>query len=506
MNAPAIRERHNSAPPVSLFRAPDMAILSGGRTKPPPLPAEMFGDIWPLVRDLADGAGAPADYVALSMLSVGASLIGGKRRVRPYDTSDWSEPAILWIGAVGDPSSNKSPAIDAATSPLRGMEGDHADGHRVALMLFEASAQRAKAERKNWEADVAAASKDRGETPPLPDAAVIPDEPERRRLLVQDGTPEAVAQILSGNPAGTLHLRDELAGWLSSFDRYSPGGREFWLEAHGGRPFVVDRKGAKAALRVPFTGVSVLGGIQPEKLVDCLLSGADDGLVARFLWAWPDAIPYQRPRRVADVHRLERIYRRLDGLRFGMGAKGDDVPITLPLEGSAGDLFEVWVREHQATLSDTASLFKGFCGKLQGTVLRLSLVSELLRWADGNDRVEPDEIKAETVIAAIEFAETYAKPTAMRVFGDAALPPVERNAAALARYILKSQPRGLNARDMRRTCAIPALKDAERMADAIEALVDADWLRPAPARAGDTPGRARSDYDVNPAIYGENDA
>jgi hypothetical protein len=484
-----------------------MTILSGGRTKPPALPVEMFGTAWPLVHDLADGAGAPDDYVALGMLGVAASLIGGKRRVRPFDTSDWSEPAILWVGAVGDPSSNKSPAIDAATGPLRSIEGDDVDSHRVAMMAHEAAAQRAKQERKNWEKEVEGAAKDRTETPPLPDAAVIPDEPERRRLLVQDGTPEAVAAILSGNPAGTLHLRDELAGWLTSFDRYSPGGREFWLEAYGGRPFTIDRKGSKAVLRIPFNGVSVLGGIQPEKLVDCLLSGADDGLVARFLWAWPDSIEYRRPHRGADTLRLERIYRRLDGLRFDYGAKGENVPVTLPLADKAGDIFEAWVREHQSTLSDTASLFKGFCGKLKGTVLRLALISELLRWADSDTRAEPDEVSAETIVAAIEFAETYAKPTAMRVFGDAALPPVERNAAGLARYILKARPSPLNARDARQQCGVAALKaNHEAMSEAIEHLVDADWLRPAPSRAGDTPGRARSDYLVNPAIYGDRDA
>ena len=95
MSAAALRERVAGAEPVTLWRAPDMSILTGGRTKPPVLPVEMFGTAWPLIRDLAEGAGAPADYVALSMLSVAASLIGGKRRVRPYPTSDWSEPAIL---------------------------------------------------------------------------------------------------------------------------------------------------------------------------------------------------------------------------------------------------------------------------------------------------------------------------------------------------------------------------------------------------------------------------
>lgn len=500
MNAPALADRLTVANTTSIWPVPDMTILGGGRTKSPTLSPDLFGAIWPLIEDLGEGAGAPADYVAISMLGVAASLIGGKRRVRPFASGDWSEPCILWVAAVGDPSSNKSPAIDAATGPLRGMEGDHADDHKSLLMSHEALAQRAKMERKAWEKEVEDATKAAQPTPDLPDSAVLPDEPQRRRLLVQDSTPEAIAAILSGNPSGTLHLRDELAGWLSSFDRYSPGGREFWLEAYGGRHFTIDRRGAAKALRIPFNGVSVLGGIQPEKLASCLLNGVDDGLVARFLWAWPEAVPYRRPRQIADTARLERIYRRLDGLQYGADGKGDAKAITLTLAPKAGDIFEAWVREHQAALSEAASLFKGFCGKLKGAVLRVALVAELLKWADGTGD-EPGEVSIQSIVAAIDFAETYAKPTALRVFGEAALPVVERNAAALGRELLKRQPHEFNARDARRVWGIPSLRDAGDMAAAIDFLIEAGWLRAAPKRAGENPGRYSLDYIVNPVLF-----
>lgn len=490
------------AQPVNIWRAPDLEILTGGRTVPPTMPSDMFGGVWPLIGDIARGAGAPVDYTAIGLIAAVASLVGGKRRVRPFSSGDWSEPCILWAAIVGDPSHNKSPALDPISNALNTLELDHASDHRHAMMAFETRLQRAKAERKLWEKDVEGATKDGQATPDLPDAAVLPDEPQRRRLMLQDGTPEAVAAILVGNPTGTLLLRDELAGWLLSFDRYSPGGRAFWLEAYGGRPFIVDRRSAAGSLRVPFNGVSVLGGIQPEKLVELLLSGSDDGMVARFLWTWPDAIPYTRPTKLADLQRLERLLRRLDGLQPGRDANGERVLITLTLDDRAGDIFEAWIGEHQSGLADTASLYKGFCGKLKGMVLRLALVSELLCWADGDARDEPQAVTASTIVSVIEFVEDYAKPTARRVFGDAALPPVERNAAALARYIQKTKPAKLNARDVRRTCGIPALKSAETLADAIGYLVDADWLRPAPDRDGDTAGRRRSDYIVNPGVIG----
>jgi hypothetical protein len=461
----------------------------------------MFGALWPLVRDLAAGAGAPAEYVAVSILAVAASLIGAKRSVQPFATApQWREPCVLWVAPVGDPSSNKSPAIDAATGPLKGMERELAEHHKAGLIGWHTVAERAKAERAAWQADVKIATKEGVATPCMPDAAVDPDEPQRPRLMVGDVTPEAVMEILAGNPNGILHLRDELAGWLMAFDRYSPGGREFWLEAFGGRHFTVDRKSLKAPLSIQFNGVTVLGGIQPEKLSECLLKTADDGLVARFLWAWPDPIRYQRPTGVADTALLERIYRRLLDLRPARDEEGRAVPIVLMLNDAAGMIFEEWIRDNDTAIGEAAGLYKGFLGKLRGLVLRLSLVVELVAWASGN-APEPTAIRAETLSSVLGFIEDYAKPSAVRVFGDAALPLSERNAAALARHIIKTKAQRINLRAVRRESGIATLKAAADVEAATEALVEAGWLRGMGERAGDTPGKPRKDYLVNPAVH-----
>lgn len=484
----------------TLWPRPDMSILAAGRRAPPTMPGELFGALWPLVGDLAEAAGAPRDYVGLGVLITAASLIGGKRKVRPYVTSDWSEPCILWGAVVGDPSANKSPALDRVTNPLRAIEQDAAGEHTSSRSIWQAEDARAKAERAEWEAAVKMATKAGESTPEMPRAALAPVEPMRRRPLVQDATPEAMGAILAGNPAGTLHLRDELAGWLESFERYSPGGRTYWLEAYGGRPYVVDRvKSGGDPIVIPFNGVSVLGGIQPERLSDALLAGADDGLVSRFLWAWPDKVPFSRPRACADAARLEQVYRRLDGLAWSMGEDGRNAPVALTLEPDAADLFDEWQAEHDADADEMGALYKGMVGKLRGTVLRLSLVSELLRWAIDGGR-EPQSVSLRSVAYAAAYADSYAKPAALRVFGDASLPKVEKHAATLGRWLRRHKPGRINLRTLRRESGLPGLKDADALKAAVDMLVEAEWLRPAPSRAGDTAGRARSDYLVNPAI------
>lgn len=151
----------------------------------------------------------------------------------------------------------------------------------------------------------------------------------------------------------------------------------------------------------------------------------DDGLVARFLWAWPDRRPYARPSRHGNSIALANIYRRLNSLGWGSKSDGSETAITLPLDPAAADVFEQFERENRDVGDEAAGLFKSFCGKLPGLLLRLALVSELVRWAyHGGD--EPRSISAATVGAVADFIVDYAKPAALRVFGDAALPIVER--------------------------------------------------------------------------------
>lgn len=251
----------------------------------------------------------------------------------------------------------------------------------------------------------------------IPEAAIFPEEPVRRRPVVQDATVEALAVILSGNPAGTLMVRDELAGWLN-FDKYSSGNRAFWLEAYGGRPFVVDRlKNAGKPVSLPFSGVSVVGGIQPDRLSDDLLGGVDDGLVARFLWCWPDKVPFERPTSLPDNSRLECAYRSLDGIAWGSGEHGERAPVTLPLTEQAAALFENWGKVQQADADDAGPLYKGTVGKMPGTALRLALVIEYLRWADAGGP-EPVNVSHWSLAAALELADDYIKPMALRVYGD----------------------------------------------------------------------------------------
>lgn len=502
MTAATMREAYERAETIEIWPQPDNTILTAGRRSPVTMPADLFGPAWSLLCDIAEGTSTAPDYAGLGFLTACASLIGGKRRVRPYESSSWSEPCILWAGCVGDPSSRKSPALDAVTEPLRAIELDGAEQHKANIRAWQEASELAKASKASWQAEMRKAVEAGHSPPSMPNEADEPDEPHRRRCMVMDATPEAVGAILAGNPMGTLHFRDELAGWLVGFDRYAPGGREFWLEAFGGRPFTIDRKNMRAPLQIPFNGVSVVGGVQPSKLAAALLNGPDDGLVARFLWGWPDKRPFKRPRRPADMTMLEAVYRRLDGLDWALSADGRQVAVTISLDAKAADVFEAWQADNSANDLESSGLYASFVGKMDGVVLRLALVSELSAWAFAGGN-EPRSISARSLVAAAGFVDDYAKPMAQRVYGDAALPKVERDAATLGRYLIRLGERVVNKRALSRS---PHKSEhglrGEALGDALEHLTTADWLRDASSREGESIGRKREDYAVNPRIFG----
>jgi hypothetical protein len=495
-----IQDAYDNAETFTGFGIPDLSILDEGRRAPPELQPAMFGKAWFELERIAADKGAPVDYVALGWLTVAASLIGSKRRVVPYPGSSWEEPSILWLGLVGDPSHNKSPALDPLQNILRRLEEERVEEHETVLNAWRTDCERAKVETAQWQDQVKAAAKEGLNTPPMPLAAKEPDKPSRRRYVIQDATPESVAGILAGNPQGSLMVRDELAGWLESFDRYNSGGRSYWLEAFGGRPYIVDRKQSPEPLRIPYNGVNVIGGIQPGRLGESLLGLTDDGMAARLLFVWPNRRPWARPSATADLSGFEAAARRLDALDWERDSDQRE-PVRVLLAPGAADVFDRCQQFYRDQEQEAGGLFKSFIGKLSGLTLRLALASEFSRWAyEGG--AEPQVIGASTLEAVADFVAGYALPMAERVYGDAALPEVERNAAILARHIKRKRLRSVNSRQLMREERLPGLRDASALDPALEALVEAGWLKHDPHRKGGTVGRSTKDYAVNPAIWG----
>lgn len=487
-----------SEPGADPWPDPDMSVLRLNRRPPPTLPLDVFGPDWRgWIEDAATAAACPPDYVAAPLLASGSALIGNARWAQ---AGAWTEPPHLWCGVVGDSGGGKSPGADALMRDvLPVIEARMSTDFPDRLRDWQAAREAHTAQTEAWKSDVRAAQK-QGAAPPLPPADDAGMEPQAPRLRQNDVTIEKVASLLaSAAPKGLLVVRDELAGWLLGMNAYNDAGRAFWIEAYGGRPYRVERQKSPQPIDVPRLAVAVTGGTQPDKLAS-LFREADDGLLARFNWFWPEPVAFALGRQVPATCWAADALDRLRLLDLAPGAAPEDRPrpVMVPVAPSVLPRIEAFAQEMQAHQQEASGLMRSAYGKARGTALRLALVLEYLWWC-GRAGMEPPPaiISERAFLAAATLVADYLMPMAERVYGDAACPTVDRNAATLARWIVRTRPAEVHIREIQREARLPGLRDAEAIRAAANALVDAGWLRePEP---GGFQKRARQAYTVNPA-------
>ena len=481
---------------------PDLSVIRRAVAPAPTLDLSAFGPLATWIGQAAECKSAPIDYVAMPLLGSAAGVIGAARWVSPW--SGWREPAILWTMLVGSPSASKSPAMDAVRDPLAIVERNAAASWPETRRAHETAKVAADARRDDWESDARVAVKGGRQAPPKPAEADEPKAPPMPRVVITDATIEATAAILTGNPRGLVLWRDECSAWLGNLGKYGDGDRAFWLEAYGGRPYIVDRMKHAEPLRLDHVAVSIVGGIQPDRLATLLMNGDDDGMAARFLLTWPESVKPCRPRHRPDSSLVTNALGRLRTLDFRTDLESGVLqPRTLPVEPGALDVFQEWREQNYTACQSASGMMASSLGKMPGQALRLALVLELLWWAAGPEGIaEPDQVSAAALGAALALVETYVKPMLARVLGEAALPQIDRHAAVLGRAILSRRAGRINARQVRRDWRLPGLREGPAVAAAINALEEAGWLIPAAARDGGSAGRQRSDYEVDSRVHG----
>lgn len=482
---------------------PDTSVLAENSLPPPDLPIEVFGPEWGgWIQQTATSASAPPDYVAVGLLSTGASLIGNARKCSPW--SGWSEAMALWSCLVGRPSSNKSPALDALRNIIRRMESNLAVTFDETLRQYQTDQEAAKVRTLTWESEVKTAIKNKVSPPVKPEDAIEPDQPARPRISIMSATVEEVVNVMAGQPKGLIQIRDELASWLGDMGKYSSGGgdRGFYLEAFGGRPYISDRvKYSGSPKIIPHLTLSVLGTTQPDKVSSIILKGDDDGLASRFLYVWPERAPLTRPKLSADNEWAFITLHHLHELQMGEDENGNPCPVVRMLTDEAAAEFETWWTAHGDAIEQESGLLAGHMGKMPGVVLRLALILELLWWSASNGNPEPERISRKAVLAAITLAVDYFIPMARRVFGDAGLPQEQRLATCLAKYVVSNRLSRINARQIYRSRVVHGINTAETCKLATAYLEDCDFLKPAPCRSGNSAGAQRGDFIVNPMVY-----
>src|SRR5262245_35664183 len=359
----------------------------------------------------------------------------------------------------------------------------------------ETRAEKAKVEKKEWEKAVAEAVKAKLPTPPKPAAATEPGPFVAPRLSVSDSTIERLAVLVQARPQGLAFVADELARLFLNMKRYSNGqDNEFWLEAWNGKNFIVERQ-SRPPVVLDYLLLGVIGGLQPDKLARAF-EGDDDGMYARFYFAWPEE-PKHQPlsNEVTEIEpEIQNALTRI--VNLPTAEDGVFAPRTVDLSAEGLLVFEAF----RAFLAQLKRALDGrereWAAKGATHVLRLSGTLAYLDWAMLGG-AEPQSIGEQHVEAAVQLWREYFWPHSRAALRQIGLTEKHANARRVLCWIRTNQKTEVSLQEIRRE-ALGRRLDAEQTRTLLDRLGRAGWLKLVTTKTG---GRDIRRWQVNPLLF-----
>lgn len=329
-----------------------------------PAPVEAF------VEALAESTQTPLEMGGLLALGVLAAVLQRRftLRVRP----DWTETLSLFTVVIGAPAERKSPVLSRITKPLREYERERRENDAASIAQGESELRILEGKKAAAEAAAVKGTGSLDEALSLAAQLAAYRCPHELRLLVDDATPEKLAEMME-QQGGSITLCSAEGGVFDSMrGRYDRTvNLDVYLKAWDGEQLTVDRIGRKSN-RVDSPRLTTLLAIQPE-----VLSGLMDdrvmrgrGLVGRFLFAMcrgkigerksaPDPVP----------ERVEQEYRAFIRRLLTVEDGGE-----LHLSRDAND-YRCGFQDHvEKLLAGRWESIQEWAGKLVGTVCRIAAI------------------------------------------------------------------------------------------------------------------------------------
>jgi plasmid stabilization system protein ParE len=482
----------------------------------PPFPVEVLPTaIGAYVSEVALSTQIPADVAA--MVAISALGAAGARFAEVQVGNTHTEPLNIWTISAMDPGDRKSACMEQMAAPIRDAERDMAAllGPDVAQAAEKRKIEEKRLNKLRTIAAEAAKPQDR-------EAAVreleeltqeLAEVPSIPRLLADDITQEAMGTVLARNDGciGIFSAEGGVFGMLAG--RYSSSGKvnlDIFLKGHAGEEIRVDRIGRKSDF-IPHAMITMALAVQPD-----VLTGLGEtreflgrGLVGRFLSSVPETLVgtrMYRNRPVSDYARSE--YHRV--LRALLAILPPDEPIghygcrhTLFIAGSALEQWTAYcddVELRQAAGGDLYSI-RDWGSKLAGAVARIAAGFHLARYAD-----DPAPwlipIEPETILQAWAVGQ-YLIPHALAAYGLMGADKSQALGKRIWAWIVRDNLAQFSLRDCHQALRPTRPNDID---EAVRALVDRGYIRPAQTEQSAGPGRRKLPaYEVNPlAINAQN--
>ncbi|MCC7409240.1 MAG: DUF3987 domain-containing protein, partial [Phycisphaeraceae bacterium] len=451
-----------------------------------PFPVDVLPE--PMARFVSEVAKATATdpaFAALSALVVVAGCIGNRLAIMAKP--GWVQPAVLWGAIVGRSGSTKSPVLKLVKQPLvERLKRDHEDYHKT-LADHEAAMREHEAKLGQWKQTAGIGGMTPAPTAPIP--------PTMRRALVGDVTTEKLGDLSAENPLGLIVVRDELASWAGSFDRYASGGkgsdRPAWLSMYDADSVTIDRKTGKGLIFCERAAVSVLGSIQPGTLGRLFgTAEREAGLLARLLLVHPP----ERPALWTEDELTDataQVWRELlDGLldlEPAHDENGGCRPWIVPLSPEAKAAFIPWHNLHEQerpTIEDDD--LAAHYAKLKGGCCRIALLFEAVNAVTLARR--PDSISGEAMGRAIEVVDWF-KAEARRVYAGMGEDENQRAQRKLV-DLIRQQGGEATPRTLRQQSRqFKTAEDATKALDGLERAKLGSWHYPPTGPQGGRPSR-----------------
>jgi uncharacterized protein DUF3987/bifunctional DNA primase/polymerase-like protein/primase-like protein len=454
---------------------------------------------------------APAAPAASMITTMGALVPAGNQLQMRQNDPEWLVKAILWTMIIGAPGSNKSATISSAVAPARKVEAAWQRSHAADLRAYEAlkAAQKERNGKRKTD-DAAEIAKTEAATSIAGEAVssqtiaedifagvpVLESPPRFRQKIANDATTEALAEMLADNPDGIFYVADELAGLFGSMDIYRPKGgkdRPFWLQAKDGGAYTVNRKTSDRVL-IANCALSVLGGIQPDKIRKLAAGLSEDGMLQRFAPIFLDR--HGNGEDICPDTELNEMVARVASMIAG-AASGAVFKFAPEADAELREIEAFKARE--ITKPNAAPSLRQWLDKLPNEYGRVSLAFHFIEWASGAAGGErpPDIIRIETARRArrylTEFVYSHARAFYEQIGSGSG---AGDHGLWIAGYILARGLGSIDARDIYR--AYPALRAKERRDDIARVMQDLemlDWVRTTKIK-----NNVPTEWAVNPAV------
>lgn len=441
---------------------------------------------------------AAPDFAAISVIICAGALIGGAAEMQPKkkDTG-WRVVPTMWGGAVGQPSSKKTPSLacgrrllEAAQKVIDRLNAEKMEEYEVNCIVADAQTDAIKKE-----VEAAAKAGDAAKIKELRRQALNkPTPPKMRKVMLNDSTSEALAIRLQSNPLGVLVFRDELSGWIAQIDQPTrQHERGFYLEAFNGFGRYTQERVTRDNIELERVIASIIGGIQPDKILPLLIArasgGANDGLLERLMqiMVFPDFNDSMYVDEKPDVLAEAKAKSIFEGLAL-LGER--EKPLVCRFDDDAQMVWEVWATQMIEREKTTTPDWQSIIGKYPALLAKLALVLHLLNEsakARYGEEFEPAElVDSDTLRQAMKwmvYLESHAKRITTFFKSETTLAPAK---ALLDRLSQLECP--FAARDVHRK-GWSGLTDKAILSDAVARLVEAGYLREVIEQGGGRPSK-----------------